>query len=63
MWAGAQPAEPPYSTISLIATGYWFAYFLIILPLLGVIEKPLQPPETIEEDFDNMHASAKTPAE
>ena len=40
MWAGAMPAEPPYSTISLIGSAYWFAYFLVILPLLGVIEKP-----------------------
>ena len=30
---------------------YWFAYFLVILPLLGVIEKPTTPPETIEDDF------------
>ncbi|SDW10833.1 cytochrome b [Roseicitreum antarcticum] len=52
MWAGAMPAEEPYASISLIATAYWFAYFLIILPLLGIIEKPLTPPATIEEDFN-----------
>ena len=52
MWCGAQPAEEPYATISLIASAYWFAYFLVILPLLGVIEKPLPQPETIEDDFD-----------
>ena len=46
MWAGAMPAEPPYSTISLIGATYWFAYFLVILPLLGVIEKPLPMPYT-----------------
>lgn len=51
-WCGSQPAEPPYSTISLIATAYWFGYFLIILPLLGLLEKPLPPPATIEEDFN-----------
>ena len=65
MWCGAQPAEPPYSTIALIGSAYWFAYFLVILPLLGVIEKPLPVPETIEEDFD-AHYGAKdqaTPAE
>jgi ubiquinol-cytochrome c reductase cytochrome b subunit len=39
------------SWVSLIASAYWFAYFLIILPLLGVIEKPLPQPATIEEDF------------
>ena len=51
MWAGAMPAEEPYATISLIGAAYWFAYFLVILPLLGVIEKPLPQPATIEEDF------------
>jgi ubiquinol-cytochrome c reductase cytochrome b subunit len=51
MWVGAQPAEEPYATISLIASAYWFAYFLVILPLLGVIEKPTQQPATIEDDF------------
>ena len=53
MWCGAQPAEPPYSTISLIASAYWFAYFLVILPLLGVLEKPLAQPDTIEDDFND----------
>jgi ubiquinol-cytochrome c reductase cytochrome b subunit len=52
MWAGAMPAEPPYSTISLIGATYWFAYFFVILPILGVIEKPTTPPATIEEDFN-----------
>jgi len=52
MWCGAMPAEPPYSIISLYASYYWFGYFLIILPLLGVLEKPLPVPETIEADFD-----------
>jgi len=51
MWVGARPAEEPYSSIALIASAYWFAYFLIILPLLGVIEKPDAQPATIEEDF------------
>jgi ubiquinol-cytochrome c reductase cytochrome b subunit len=51
MWAGAMPAEGIYTTIALIGTAYWFAYFLILLPLLGVIEKPRPEPATIEEDF------------
>jgi ubiquinol-cytochrome c reductase cytochrome b subunit len=51
MWLGAMPAEEPYASFSLIASAYWFAYFLVILPLLGVIEKPDAQPATIEEDF------------
>ncbi|WP_069298699.1 cytochrome b [Neptunicoccus sediminis] len=52
MWCGSQPAEGLIPTISLIGAIYWFAYFLVILPLLGVLEKPLPQPETIEADFD-----------
>ena len=51
-WVGAKPAEQPYSTISLIGSSYWFAYFLIILPLLGVTETPDEQPKTIEEDWN-----------
>ncbi|NBR75680.1 MAG: cytochrome b, partial [Gammaproteobacteria bacterium] len=64
MWLGAMPAEEPYASFSLIASTYWFLYFLVILPLLGVIEKPLKQPETIEEDFDAHYGkSDTTPAE
>ncbi len=55
-WVGARPAEGIYPYIALIASAYWFAYFLVILPLLGVIEKPLPQPDTIEDDF-NEHYS------
>ena len=47
------PAEEPYSTISLIASAYWFGYFLIVLPVLGITETPRQQPDTIEQDFNN----------
>ncbi|MEL6125908.1 MAG: cytochrome b N-terminal domain-containing protein [Pseudomonadota bacterium] len=55
MWAGAMPAEGLIPVISLIGTVYWFSYFLIILPLLGVVEKPLPQPATIEDDFNASH--------
>jgi ubiquinol-cytochrome c reductase cytochrome b subunit len=61
MWLGAMPAEEPYATLSLIASAYWFGYFLVILPLLGVIEKPLEQPKTIEDDF-NAHYGSPTDA-
>jgi len=51
MWAGSREASYEIAIVSLIGTTYWFAYFLVILPLLGVIEKPLPQPETIEDDF------------
>ena len=66
MWLGAMPAEEPYASFSLIASAYWFGYFLVILPLLGVIEKPTAMPATIEEDFDAHYGKKSgeaTPAE
>lgn len=69
MWVGARPAEGIYPYIALIASAYWFGYFLVILPLLGVIEKPTAQPETIEDDFNAHYApksggeTAATPAE
>ena len=62
MWVGAMPAEQPYVFIGQIATAYWFAYFLIILPVLGVIEKPLPQPASIEEAFAQEHAPAPVAA-
>ncbi|MDH3668290.1 MAG: cytochrome b N-terminal domain-containing protein [Paracoccaceae bacterium] len=70
-WCGAQPAEPPYSIISLVGTIYWLAYFVVILPILGLVEKPAPLPETIEADFDAHYPpkeavaanAAATPAE
>jgi ubiquinol-cytochrome c reductase cytochrome b subunit len=58
MWLGAMPAEEPYASLSLIASAYWFAYFLVILPLLGVIEKPQARPATIADDFAEHYGKA-----
>ncbi|MGB0498417.1 MAG: cytochrome b [Rubricella sp.] len=60
MWAGAMPAEGIVPTISLIGTIYWFAYFLVILPVLGIVEKPDQEPATIEEAFAAEHPDVAT---
>ncbi|CCG07782.1 cytochrome b [Pararhodospirillum photometricum] len=46
-WLGAQMAEEPYITLTQIATVYYFAHFLVILPALGWFEKPDPLPESI----------------
>ncbi|MCB1338693.1 MAG: cytochrome b N-terminal domain-containing protein, partial [Maritimibacter sp.] len=58
MWVGAQSTDEPYATISLIAAAYWFAYFLVILPILGWTEKAKTPPATIEDDFNHHYPEA-----
>lgn len=48
-WLGSQPAEGPYVTMSQLATFYYFAFFLIVMPLLGLIETPKPLPHSITE--------------
>ena len=56
MWTGSQVPSAFTGWVGLIASTYWFAYFLVILPLLGVLEKPLPVPASIEEDFKSHYA-------
>lgn len=46
-YLGAQPAEGIYITLARLATGYYFVHFLVILPVLGLVEKPKNIPESI----------------
>ena len=39
-YLGAKPAEGTYVILSRIATAWYFAHFLIILPLLSIFETP-----------------------
>ncbi len=47
MYCGGKPPEGHYVLIARIATAYYFAYFLVILPLLSRLERPLPLPESI----------------
>ncbi len=48
-WCGGLPAEEPYVMISQVATIYYFAHFLIILPVLSMVERTLPLPNSISE--------------
>ena len=48
-WVGSKPAEGHYILIGRIATIYYFAHFLILLPLLGKFEKHRPLPESISK--------------
>ncbi|MCQ0969241.1 cytochrome b (plasmid) [Paracoccus sp. TK19116] len=66
MWTGGLSPDALggyVPAISLAATAYWFGYFLVILPLLGVIEKPEPMPATIEEDYLRHRGEATRMAE
>jgi ubiquinol-cytochrome c reductase cytochrome b subunit len=48
-YCGVMPAEEPYVMLSQIFAAYYFAHFLIILPIISRIEKPLPLPNSITE--------------
>lgn len=48
-WLGSKPAEGLYVTMMQLSTIYYFAYFIIILPLLGLFETPKPLPASITE--------------
>ncbi|WP_333824502.1 cytochrome b [Pinisolibacter sp.] len=49
-YLGSQPAEGGYVIASRILTAWYFFHFLVILPVLGLIEKPKPVPESITAD-------------
>ena len=48
-YMGALPAEGIYIVIGRIATVYYFAHFLVVLPLLAKVEKTRELPRSISE--------------
>ena len=48
-YMGALPAEGIYIVIGRIATVYYFAHFLVVLPLLAKVEKTRELPKSISQ--------------
>ncbi|MEM5501539.1 cytochrome b N-terminal domain-containing protein [Ahrensia kielensis] len=48
-WLGAKPAEGVYTFLAQLSTLYYFGFFIVILPLLGLIETPRRVPNSITE--------------
>ena len=49
-WLGSKPAEGGYVIAARILTAYYFIHFLIVLPLLGVLETTKPVPSSISAD-------------
>jgi ubiquinol-cytochrome c reductase cytochrome b subunit len=41
MYLGSQHAEEPFVTLGMIATALYFGWFLVLVPVVGVIENTL----------------------
>jgi quinol-cytochrome oxidoreductase complex cytochrome b subunit len=52
MYLGKMPPEGVYVILSRIGLAYWFMFFLIITPLVSIMETPLQMPNSIHEYED-----------
>ncbi|MBM3487676.1 MAG: cytochrome b [Alphaproteobacteria bacterium] len=48
-WVGANPPEGYFVVIGRIATAYYFLHFLVLLPLVGKLERPRPVPTSISE--------------
>ena len=48
-YLGAQPPEGWYLIFGRIFTAYYFAFFLVIMPLVGMVERPRALPGSITE--------------
>lgn len=41
MYLGSQHAEEPYITVGAIATVFYFAWFVVVVPVVGIVENTL----------------------
>jgi quinol-cytochrome oxidoreductase complex cytochrome b subunit len=48
-YLGSQPPEGVYVIAARILTFYYFAHFLIVMPLIGILERPKPMPSSITE--------------
>jgi ubiquinol-cytochrome c reductase cytochrome b subunit len=59
------PAEEPWVRLGQLAAAYYFAHFLIILPIISKIEQPLPLPNSITESVlggkNKLSGGAKDP--
>jgi len=64
-YCAAKPYGLSFYRLSQISTIYYFAYFLIILPVLGLVEKPIKRPDSITKAVlgDGKRGAALVPAE
>ena len=61
-WLGSKPAEGTYTLMAQAATAYYFGFFIIIMPLLGLFEKPRKVPNSITEAVLAKQGSGKPQA-
>jgi ubiquinol-cytochrome c reductase cytochrome b subunit len=62
-YLGSKPPEGAYVIWARILTTYYFVHFLLILPLLGLLENPKPLPSSISDDVLSKNKAKLAPAE
>jgi ubiquinol-cytochrome c reductase cytochrome b subunit len=62
-YLGSQPPEGGYVIAAQLGTAYYFSHFLILLPLLGKLERPLPLPQSISQPVLERDRTQASPAE
>jgi ubiquinol-cytochrome c reductase cytochrome b subunit len=57
MWIGSQHPNEPFVSIGQIATAFYFAWFIIIVPMVGLIENTLMDLATEFNDLSPLDAN------
>jgi len=57
MWIGSQHPNSPFVEIGQVATGFYFAWFIIIVPMVGLIENTLMDLATEFNDLSSTSTS------
>jgi ubiquinol-cytochrome c reductase cytochrome b/c1 subunit len=61
-YLGSQPPEGAYLIFGRIFTAYYFLFFLVVMPVVGLIEKPRALPGSITESVLGPEAVSPAPA-
>ncbi len=54
-YLGAKPAEGGYVIASQFFTAYYFIHFLVVMPVVGILERPKQRPASLSEAIYGAH--------
>jgi ubiquinol-cytochrome c reductase cytochrome b subunit len=57
-WLGSRTPTPLYTIMSQLGTLYYFGFFLVIMPVLGLVETPRRIPNSITEAVLEKNAKA-----
>jgi quinol-cytochrome oxidoreductase complex cytochrome b subunit len=60
-WVGGNPPEGWFITIGRVATFYYFLHFLVLMPLVGKLERPLPVPDSISKPVLGRPAAGLAP--